>query len=201
MNHTHPTEKADLLTRARTGDQSAFAALLAQYSPMIEKQLSRTRADHPTLCDSDLEDLRQEAFLAFYRALLSFDPARGEVSFGLYAKICVENGLISACRKIRPSAEPLDDEALEDLCHAGDEDDPTRPLRDEETLRALSSVIERTLSPYENVIWCRYVAGETVPEIARSLGKDTRSVHNAVYRIRQKLRTALRARGMDFAST
>ena len=172
---------------AKQGDQSAFAALLAQYTPLIERQLMSARSRRPDILPEDEKDLRQEAYLAFYRALMSFDVSQGEVSFGLYAKICMENGLISALRKMRPSAESLDTDRMAEL-PAGSEGDPTRRLREQEDYEALCRRIALVLSPYENTIWQRYVAGRTAGEIADELGRDHRSIHNAIYRIRHKLR-------------
>ena len=177
------------LTLARGGDQSAFAALLSQYTPLIEHQLATIRTRRPDILAEDEKDLRQEAYLAFYRALMSFDLSQGEVSFGLYAKICIENGLISALRKMRPSAESLDTERMAELPADG-EGDPTRRLREQEDYEALCRRIALLLSPFENDIWQRYVAGRTAAEIAAELGRDHRSIHNAIYRIRHKLRGA-----------
>ena len=179
--------RPDTLHLAKQGDQSAFAALLAQYTPLIERQLMSARSRRPDILPEDEKDLRQEAYLAFYRALMSFDVSQGEVSFGLYAKICMENGLISALRKMRPSAESLDTDRMAEL-PAGSEGDPTRRLREQEDYEALCRRIALVLSPYENTIWQRYVAGRTAGEIADELGRDHRSIHNAIYRIRHKLR-------------
>ena len=179
--------RPDTLYLAKEGDQSAFATLLAQYTPLIEHQLVSARARRSDILPEDEKDLRQEAYLAFYRALMSFDVSQGEVSFGLYAKICIENGLISALRKMRPSAESLDTERMAEL-PAGNEGDPTRRLRELEDYEALCRRISLVLSPYENTIWQRYVAGRTAGEIATELGRDHRSIHNAIYRIRHKLR-------------
>ncbi len=183
-----PSELPALLEAARAGDQKAFATLLAQYSPLIEGQLARLRSTDPALTREDEQDLRQEAYLAFYRALMSYDTAQTQVSFGLYAKICMDNALLTA-RRHSFRAEPLDDAALADV--PGSDDDPTRRLREEEDFRTLYRVVEATLSPYENSIWQRFVAGQTAAEIADALGQDTRSVHNALYRIRHKLRSRL----------
>lgn len=176
------------LRAARAGDAAAFDALLAQYMPMLEHQLSTVRArSGDGLSTEDEKDMRQEAHLAFFRALLSYDEEQSAVSFGLYAKICVSHALVSAWRKMTRTAEPLEESALE-LLTTEERDDPTRRLREQEDYDALCRMIVRTLSPYENAIWQAYMAGETVTGIARRLGKDTRSVHNAIYRIRRKLR-------------
>lgn len=184
-------EQAQLIKLAREGDQEAFTTLLAQYSPLIEGQMTHLRSTVAPLSHEDEQDLRQEAYLAFYRAVLHYDSGQHEVRFGLYAKICIENALISAGRRMmKPTAESLDNRTLELLSGASG-DDPTRHLREEEALHTLYGMIERTLSPYENAIWQRYVAGITAPEIAEQLGRDARSIHNAIYRIRRKLRAVI----------
>ena len=90
---------------------------------------------------------------------------------------------------MRPSAESLDTERMAELPADG-EGDPTRRLREQEDYEALCHRIARALSPFESAIWQRYIAGMTAPDIARQLGKDTRSIHNAIYRIRNKLRNS-----------
>ncbi len=184
-------EDMELLLRAREGDAQAFDTLLSQYMPMIEHRLLLARSRYAALTSEDEQDLRQEAHLAFYRALISYDLDQREVSLGLYAKVCVEHALTSALRKMSaaaPSLVSLDPEELAALPAEDGTADPTRRLREQEDYEALCRIIARTLSPYENNIWQRYIAGATVSEIARALGKDTRSIHNAIYRIRRKLR-------------
>jgi RNA polymerase sporulation-specific sigma factor len=164
---------------------------------MIEHRLQVARSQHAALTAEDEQDLRQEAHLAFYRALLSYDMAQGEVSLGLYAKVCVEHALTSVIRKMSassPSLVAIDPEELAALPAEDGTGDPTRRLREQEDYEALCRIIARTLSPYENNIWQRYIAGATVSEIASALGKDTRSIHNAIYRIRRKLRDVAGAR-------
>ncbi len=178
----------ELLCRAKAGESAAFNALLSQYMPLIEHQLAMVRAQSDNVFPEDEKDLRQEACLAFYRALESYDLSQQEVSFGLYAKICIENALVSALRKLRRVVQPLDTDELAAIPDENAEGDPTRRLREQEDYEALCRIIARTLSPYENNIWQRYMAGATVAQIAVALGRDKRSIHNAIYRIRHKLR-------------
>ena len=182
-------ETLALIEQAREGNAAAFDALLTQYMPLIENQLTRARTRCADVLPEDEKDLRQEACLAFYRALISYDAAQREVTFGLYARICIENALVSALRKLRPAAQTADEELILSLPDEDGTGDPTRRLREQEDYEALCRVIARTLSPYENNIWQRYIAGATAAEIARALGRDARSIHNAIYRIRHKLRS------------
>ena len=51
--------------------------------------------------------------------------------------------------------------------------------------------IEKTLSPYENEVWGYYVNGYSSKEIASKLNSGEKSIDNAIFRIRRKLKTLL----------
>ena len=178
------------ILRVREGDQSAFAELLAEYTPLVSAEVSRHGA---TLGEQDVEDLRQIALVALYRAALAFDVAQGEVEFGLYAKICISNALISQLRAIRRRVPEVSVELVSPLEEQGE--DPAARVMEEEAFDALYTRIRSHLSAYENRVWSLFMAGHSAKEIAALLSKDTHSVENAVYRIRQKLRAALGADG------
>ena len=75
-----------LLLLAKEGDGDAFARLAEEYKPMLDAAVASYKSD---LCEQDVEELHQEALLAFHRAVQSYELLYGNVSFGLYAKICV----------------------------------------------------------------------------------------------------------------
>ena len=179
-----------LLHLVRNGEQQAFVDLLKAYNPLV-----RTQVAHYTkgLDSFDVEDFRQVALLAFYSAALNFDLSQSEVEFGLYAKICIGNALSSYLRAwLRNKTEvPVPDEWL---CE-GDrgEGDPARRLMEEEAFELLLSHIRKALSSFENRVWNLYMTGLSAKEIGRVLGKEPRSIENAVYRIRRKLRAELKS--------
>ena len=70
--------------------------------------------------------------------------------------------------------------------------DPVVSLLEEERLSRLYEQIRLCLSPFENRIWQLFVLGKTAKEIGVIVGKDERSVNNAIYRIRRKLRASIR---------
>ena len=76
-----------LLLLAKEGDGDAFARLAEEYKPMLDAAVASYKSD---LCEQDVEELHQEALLAFHRAVQSYELLYGNVSFGLYAKICVD---------------------------------------------------------------------------------------------------------------
>ena len=170
----------------RDGNQEAFLRLLADYTPLIVAQVTRYATD---VSEQDREDLYQEARWALYRSALNYDMEQTDVEFGLFAKICISNALVSQLRNIarRPQVIRAEDVWAQE---EGAED-PTRSVLARESAEALSAKIRALLSPYENSVWWQYVAGRSVTEIAANLKKTPHSVENAVYRIRQKLRRAI----------
>ena len=70
--------------------------------------------------------------------------------------------------------------------------DPADDIVEAENIREIYSAIKKNLSDYEYTIWHSYMLGKTAKEIGEMLGKDEKSVSNAVYRIRKKLRALLK---------
>lgn len=186
------TEAQKLITCIRNGDQAAFNALLELYEPLVRSEVTRYGEG---LSSFDCDDLRQVALMAFYRAVLSFDLEQEEVAFGLYAKICISNALSTQLRAIRGRffETSASDELHEE--QGGEDCDPTGRIMEEEALQLLRTRIRALLSPFENRVWDLFTAGFSVGEVADRLQKEPRSIENAIYRIRQKLRGSLKRDG------
>ena len=178
-----------LICRFRAGDETAFDELLLQYQPLIESLVTKFSSEEHSA--TSREDLRQEAAVAFYRSVLSYDLEQRDVEFGLYAKICLSNALISKLRARKNPVEELSYDAKQEIEMVGESEDPAERLLEQERLSALYAVIRETLSEFEYRVWNLYLSGRTAREIGKSVGRDEKSVANAIYRIRKKLRTVL----------
>ena len=183
-----PDEVRALLTAIRSADtneESGFDALVERYLPLIEKTVEHF--SDVLVSDTDRDDLRQEALMSLYRAAISFDLSQSKVSFGLYAQICMTNRMISFVRSYQKRREeqilPIDERICSD-------ETPLAAIEEEERVRRTYEVIRRVLSPFEYTVWCHYVGGSAIAEIAISVGKDEKSISNAISRIRRKLREA-----------
>ena len=178
-----------LIQAAKNGDQQAFEDLLDLYAPLIDS-MARQFVNTSSMA-FDREDLRQEAILCFFHALMHFDEQKTAMPFGAYAKLCIRNGLISYWRLHRKGEQTV---LLEDEMLASAEDvdeNPAQSLIERENFLMLYQRISGELSDYENRIWWIYLSGRTAKEIAEQLGKDEKSVQNAIYRIRRKLRAVI----------
>lgn len=180
---------SELILRVREGDEQAFEALLNRYTPLIEASVAKCLGDDMYSLHKD--DFVQEATVVFYNSILTYDMDQHEVEFGLYAKICIANALISQLRVLKKrNAERLS-EASDEGLFDNESEDPSLRVLEQESLKSLYSVIRGNLSDFEYLVWRLYMSGRTAKEIGRRVGRDEKSVNNAIYRIRKKLRERL----------
>jgi RNA polymerase sigma factor (sigma-70 family) len=181
-----------LLAAAKLGDQDAFNRLTEVYSPLIRSMSARFVASLSAQNDAgliDIQDLEQEARLALFRAVTTYDGEQKKVSFGLYAKICIRNALVSQLRRAK-SRRARAAREREQASAGGDAGLPFA-LADADS-GELEGRIRGVLSPFENRIFEQYVSGRSVRDIAASEGRTEKSVSNAVYRVRVKIKGLLK---------
>ena len=171
-----------LLTLARSGDENAFADLTEMYKPLI-LSMGKTYADKCGNLLYSTEDFVQEATLGFYSAVRSYNES-DKVTFGLYAKVCVRNRLVSLLRssakktkKPKPERREYSDLLTALLC----KDDGVR----------MKNKIREELSSFEWQVFCLYIEKRSYAEMAEILGKPVKSVDNAIYRIKKKIKVLM----------
>lgn len=175
-----------LVLKAREGGKEAFDELLKLYQPLICKSvLFFAGGDNVTAGE---DDLRQEASIALYQAVKSFDLSQEKVTFGSYARRCVNNRIISTLRK--DSRRPKNESEMpEDLISPLS--DPLESMIDRESFSLLRKRIAEALSPYEKKVCDLFLSGKSTAAIAEKVGKSEKSVSNAIGRIRSKLEKIL----------
>lgn len=191
-NATNNTnELGRLIELVVAGDSDAYTALVKMYKPLLTKALNTYTTEE--MSKEDIEDLEQEELIAFYRAIITFDRDREGVEFGLYAKICITNSMISYRRAAAKKAGRVSLMGEDDLDSISDPDAEISKLVEmRESERMLGEKIEKSLSEYENEVWAYYVNGYSSREIAKKLGSNEKSIENAIFRIRRKLKTLLK---------
>lgn len=178
-----------LIMKVRSGNQAAFEELLKLYEPLVFSFVDKYYANVSN--KEDAEDLKQELTVVFYNSILSYDVEQTQVSFGLYAKICMNNAFVTQLRMLKKRNEKgvmiLDvDEVFDDV--VSEEKNPEDELVEREKMNELNTRIKATLSSFEYTVWKMYFAGCSSKEMADKLQTNERSVDNAVYRIRKKLK-------------
>lgn len=193
-----------LLQRVREDDSFAYELLAERYSAVTERA-ARSAARYletvsPTV-ELSLEDLRQEAQLALYRAARSYDSEKvdASVTFGLYAKICVRNAMTSQIRRATSKRRRRERAALESAflvdgvaAEPAGAADATWASSNAELSDVLAegvlSECGELMSTYERQVLMLYLQGKSNSEISRLTGREAKSVSNALYRIRVKLK-------------
>ena len=172
-------QTSELIALIRTLDDGAFSELVSRYTPMLGRVVSGF-VNRNILYDEAFS----EACVALHRAAMSYDIGRSEVTFGLYAQICVYRRLCDLAARESKGVEISDTDV--NLLY-------TQPniesrLVGRERMREYLKKARTLLSEYEYRIFLCYVNGESTAEIARKLGKSSKSVENAKSRMLKKLR-------------
>lgn len=195
MNNNNPKKTLPvyaLLYAVREGDQDAFSSLLLRYRPLIDHAVDRFSAELHG--EESREDMRQEAMAAFYDAIRSYRTDQEQVEFGLYAKVCIVNRLVSHLRRElrQQGLVSLDDGSAERVL--GADGDLLSMIIEEEEAQSLTQSIKEALSRYEYDVFSLYMKGISSADIAAEMGKTVRSIDNAIARIRKKLKKLLQDR-------
>lgn len=167
---------SELILAVRSGDSQAFDRLCELYAPLIGSLVSSADEQYRRY-GSEAEDLGQEASLALYRAAMSYRLDQSDVTFGLYAKICIRNRLISAGRRLIRYYNARTATAKS----------AARPVREVGSHAVLTPDLS-AFSEYERKIYALYSRGYSYARIAKEVGRSDKSVDNAICRIRRKLR-------------
>ena len=178
-----------LLENLRNGKSFSFNEIYALYLPLIES-LTQKYARQFAVCTAEFDDIKQEALIALYHAALSYIP-NGEVTFGMYAKVCMRNKIISYIRCFLEKNVPVSLEEREDDPEEPDFDTPEQIVISKESLCTLNRRIDETLTDFEKSVFILYISDMSYADMAKKLDKPTKSIDNAIHRIKAKLRKLL----------
>src|SRR5215204_1519081 len=195
-------ELADLqlVMRARNGDSTALDALIKRYAGFV-----RLKASSYFLAGGDSDDLIQEGMIGLYKAVRDFRPDK-ETSFRSFAELCVTRQIITAIKTAtRYKHSPLNTyvsfshtpagQESEGDCTLGDAlpgpsvNDPSVCVISTEELQALVGCLGTGLSPLEADALRLYLEGESYEGMAEELGCDTKTIDNALQRVKRKILT------------
>jgi RNA polymerase sporulation-specific sigma factor len=200
-------ELADLqlVVRARNGDQAALDGLIRRYTGFV-----RLKASSYFLAGGDPEDLIQEGLIGLYKAVRDFRHDK-ETSFRSFAELCVTRQIITAIKtatryKHAPlntyvsfSHTPAGHDA-EGECTLGDAlpgptvDEPSVCVISTEELQSLVFTLGNGLSCLESDALRLYLEGSSYEQMAAELGCDTKTIDNALQRVKRKVLNHQRSR-------
>jgi RNA polymerase sporulation-specific sigma factor len=198
-------EDLQLVLKARNGDTVAMDALIRRYTGFV-----RLKASSYFLAGGDADDLIQEGLIGLYKAVRDFRSDK-ETSFRSFAELCVTRQIITAIKTAtRFKHAPLNTYVSFSHTPAGQESDGEctlgdalpGPLVDEpsvcvistEELQSLVFCLGTGLSRLEADALRLYLEGASYEEMAERLDCDTKTIDNALQRVKRKILTHQKGR-------
>jgi RNA polymerase sporulation-specific sigma factor len=191
-------EDLQLVLRARNGSQEALDALMRRYAGFV-----RLKASSYFLAGGDGDDLVQEGMIGLYKAVRDFRTDK-ETSFRSFAELCVTRQIITAIKTATrfkhsplntyvsfshtPAGQDSDgDCTLGDALPGPGVDDPSVCVISTEELQSLVFCLGSGLSSLESEALRLYLEGNSYDEMADELGCDTKTIDNALQRVKRKI--------------
>ncbi len=194
-----------LVIQARNGNDAALDALIRRYTGFV-----RLKASSYFLAGGEGDDLIQEGLIGLYKAVRDFRTDK-ETSFRSFAELCITRQIITAIKtatrfKHAPlntyvsfSHTPAGQES-EGECTLGDAlpgpsvNDPSVCVISTEELQSLVFCLGTGLSRLESDALRLYLEGLSYEEMALELGCDTKTIDNALQRVKRKILTHQKSR-------
>ena len=190
-------EDLQLVIRARNGDPHSMDALIRRYTGFV-----RLKASSYFLAGGDSEDLIQEGLIGLYKAVRDFRSDK-ETSFRSFAELCITRQIITAIKTATrfkhaplntyvsfshtPAGQDDGDCTLGDALPGPGVDDPAVCVISTEELQSLVFCLGTGLSPLESDALRLYLEGNSYEEMAEGLGCDTKTIDNALQRVKRKV--------------
>jgi RNA polymerase sporulation-specific sigma factor len=198
-------EDLQLVVKARNGDGGSLDALIRRYTSFV-----RLKASSYFLVGGDNDDLIQEGLIGLYKAVRDFRPDK-ETSFRSFAELCVTRQIITAIKTATrykhtplntyvsfshtPAGQDSDSEVtLGDALPGSHVHDPAVCVISTEELQALVGCLGSSLSSLESSALRLYLEGSSYEQMAAELGCDTKTIDNALQRVKRKILTHQRER-------
>lgn len=195
----------DIVLRIQGGDEPAVDYLLEKY-----KFLVRNKAKAFYLIGGDKDDLIQEGMIGLYKAIRDFKEDKDN-SFFNFADLCISRQIYSAIKASNRKKnlplntyislyEPVygenndneEKEALVNIIHQKNVSNPEELVIDKENTSMIEYELVRRLSDLEKQVLDLYMQDLKYVQIAEVLGKEPKTIDNALTRIKTKLNQVLK---------
>ncbi len=186
----------EIVARCHQDDDRAVEYLLNKY-----KNFVRSKARSYFLIGADHEDIVQEGMIGLYKAIRDY-RADKLASFRAFAELCITRQIITAIKTAtrqkhiplnsyvslnKPLYDDESDRTLLDVIIEGKTSSPEDLLISQESLQTINLRIGEVLSDLEQDVLAAYLDGKSYQEIAQMLGRHSKSIDNALQRVKRKL--------------
>ena len=190
----------EIVALAQASDGDALEYLLNKY-----KNFVRSRARSYFLIGADHEDIVQEGMIGLYKAIRDYRSEKLS-SFRAFAELCITRQIITAIKTAtrqkhiplnsyvslnKPIYDDENERTLIDVISEESTSNPEEMLITREDIALIEGRIGDMLSPLEKQVLLRYLEGKSYQDISAELGRHTKSIDNALQRIKRKLQKLL----------
>ncbi len=186
----------ELIALLRSGEQGITDYLMEKY-----KNLVRKKAKALYLIGGDNDDLIQEGMIGLFKAIRDYRADR-ESSFYHFADLCIARQLYTAVeasqrKKHAPlnsyvplyaDSEDAENGGLDNILSSVEELNPEKIVINQEELQAFQKKVKDCLSDMEKEVLAYYLQGLDYNQIAEAMGKEPKSIDNALQRLKKKLK-------------
>ena len=193
-----------LVALAKRGSADAYERLIKRYRGFV-----RLKASSYFLLGGDSDDLIQEGTVGLYKAIRDYRTDR-ESSFRNFAELCITRQIITAVKTASrnkhsplnqyvsfaqsPAAAGDSETTLEEILPGAPINDPANQVIATEELSSLIDCLASVLSELESRVLSLYLDGYSYEVVAERLECDTKTVDNALQRVKRKVGTHLASR-------
>lgn len=173
----------ELVVLINNGEYKYLQLLINRYMPYVISVASRYNAS-----GLDTEDFIQEGILAIFSAVKTYDESKA--SFKTFVVLCINRAMSSALARVVGNAKHIPESLISpiDEVELADMSDPESILIEKENFFDLEHTIKKDLSELEYRVLSEFLNGKSYVDIADTLGITTKSVDNALRRIRSKIK-------------
>ena len=192
-----------VIERIRRGDRQAVEYLMDKY-----KDLVRKRARTLFLIGGERDDLIQEGMIGLFKAIQDYSPER-DSSFYHFAELCIARQMYTAIKSSNTQKnQPLNNYVSFDSPEYGENSqnpklrgdsvflkkisNPEQFVLDKEYANVLEYELVRRLSDFEKQVLNLYMKDYSYYKISEVLGRDVKSIDNALSRVRGKVNDVLK---------
>src|ERR687892_1905779 len=195
-----------LIALAKQGRPDAYDMIVRRYYGFV-----RLKASSYFLIGGDSDDLIQEGLVGLYKAVRDYRSDR-ESSFRNFAELCITRRIITAVKTATrnkhtplnqyvsfsqaPSSSGDSEPTLEDVLPGSDVHEPANKVISSEELHSLVACLSSVLSDLESAVLSLYLDGHSYEAVAEQLGCDTKTVDNALQRVKRKVGAHLESRNV-----
>ena len=186
----------ELVEQVHLGNTNALDYLITKYRLFV-----KVKARSYFLIGADKEDIIQEGMIGLYKAIRDF---KGDklASFRAFAELCITRQIITAIKTAtrqkhiplnsyvsldKPMYDEDSERTLMDVITSPLSDNPEHLMINREEYSRLEGQMSEVLSELEQQVLVLYLEGRSYNEISSLLNRSTKSIDNALQRIKRKL--------------